>query len=355
MLKKFYAAVCVLIAAALTGCSGKGNNSSEKAEEEAVVSPRTITFEWQEAYSAKLDEFRASGEYQESNGVTGSMFDLRDLNADGVPELIISPSTDTDDDVKCVVYTYSGGQTVEIGENGSNGFFSYYPGSGVIVDEFQGSGFVVGEFRRIAGTSFQTEMTYYNNMDSVESGAVIRYEIDREEVLAADYNQKIYSYTEQPFVTVGRRFTFGDNVREQAIYCSEGWMKASSAGMKKLFRDKINELSGDYPDAAFDFVDMNGDECPELIFSEGTAVEDACRIFVYNSGELVECSEKCGANGRFGFDVDNLVFFTINPQKVDQFGSFTDISLDGYQKSGDIMECGRKYIVSDEVISAVFD
>lgn len=354
-MKKLYAVACVLIAAALTGCSGKENTSSQKVEEDTIISPRTITFDWQDSYSAKLDEFRNSGEYQESNGVTGSMFDLRDLNSDGVPELIISPTADMGDEAKCTIYTYSDGKIVEIGENGSNGFFSFYPGSGVMNEEFQGSGFIMGEFRKIAGTSFQTEMTYYNNMDSAASGAVIRYEINREEVFAADYNQQIYSYTDQPSLTIGRRFTFGSNVTDQAIYCSEGWIMASSAEMKKLFRDKINELSGDYSAPAFDFVDMNGDECPELIFSEGISVDDACRIFVYSGGELVECSEKCGANGRFGFDVDNLVFFTINPQQVDQFGSFTDIALDGYEKSGDLMECGRRYIASDETIAAVFD
>ena len=327
-MKSIYAAAaCMIFAAALSGCSDKKNNQSGKKAGEAIISPRTFTFEWQEPYKAKLDEFRNSADYQESNGVAGSMFDIRDLNSDGIPELIISPSADTDDDVRCTIYTYSGESVAEIGEIGSKGFFTFYPDTNIITNEFQGSGFVMGEFKRITGTEFQTEMTYYNNMDSVESGAVLRYEIDKKEVYLAEYNEKICAYTEQPSVIAGRRFTFGDSAVDHAIYCSEGWIAAASSDIKR----------------------------PELIFSEGTSVEDSCRIFVYRDGELIECSEKCGVNGRFGFDIEKLVFFTINPQTVDQYGSLTDISLEGYEKSDSLMECGRKYIVSDDTIATVFD
>ena len=355
-MKSIYAAAaCMIFAAALSGCSDKKNNQSGKKAGEAIISPRTFTFEWQEPYKAKLDEFRNSADYQESNGVAGSMFDIRDLNSDGIPELIISPSADTDDDVRCTIYTYSGESVAEIGEIGSKGFFTFYPDTNIITNEFQGSGFVMGEFKRITGTEFQTEMTYYNNMDSVESGAVLRYEIDKKEVYLAEYNEKICAYTEQPSVIAGRRFTFGDSAVDHAIYCSEGWIAAASSDIKSLYKNKIKELSGEYSSAAFDLMDMNGDARPELIFSEGTSVEDSCRIFVYRDGELIECSEKCGVNGRFGFDIEKLVFFTINPQTVDQYGSLTDISLEGYEKSDSLMECGRKYIVSDDTIATVFD
>lgn len=350
----YAAAACMVFAAALSGCSDKKKNSSKNKSEEKIVSPRTVTFEWQEPYRAKLEEFKNSADYQESNGIAGSMFDLRDLNSDGTPELVISSSADAD--VKCIVYTYSDGSITEIGENGNNGFFSYYPDTGIINDEFQGSGFIMGEFRSIAGSVFQTEMTYYNNVDSVLSGAVIRYEIDKEEVFQAEYNEKIYSYTEHPSLIVGRKYTFGGDALDYAIYCSEGWDDVASASMKKLYRSKIVELAGEYDSsAAFELLDMNGDERPELIFSEGVSDQDSCRIFVYRDGELIECSEKCGINGRFGFDNENMVFFTINPQTVDQYGSLADTPLDGYVKSGSLMECGRKYLVSDEAVAAVFD
>lgn len=352
-MKKIHAAAaCMIFAAALSGCSGKNSDSSEK-ETEKIVSPRTVTFDWQESYKAKLEEFRNSAEYQESNGITGSMFDLRDLNSDGIPELVISPSDEAD--TKCVIYTYTDGFLTEVGENGNNGFFSFYPAAGIINDEFQGTGFVMGEFRRIENSAFLTEMTYYNNMDSVSTGAVIRYEIDKEEVLPAEYNEKFGSFAQQPSLTVGRKYTFGEKTVDYAIYCSESWDDAASSAMKKLHKNKINELAEEYESGGFELLDMNGDECPELIFSEGVSNEDSCRVFVYNDGELAEVSEKCGINGRFGFDNEKMVFFTINPQEVDKYGSMTDISLESYEKSGSLMECGRKYLVSDENALKMFD
>lgn len=352
-MKKFHAAaVCMIFAAAVSGCSDKKSSSSEK-EAEKIVSPRTVTFEWQESYKAKLEEFKNSGNYQESNGIIGSMFDLRDLNSDGVPELVISPSDGVDS--ACTVYTYYDGALTEIGTNGNNGFFTFYPSTGIINNEFQGSGFVMGEFRRIENGLFVTDMTYYNNMDSVTSGAVIRYEIDKEEVLPTEYNEKYYSYKNNPSLPVGRKYTFGDSTVDYAIYCSESWDDAASSTVKKLFGKKIRELADEYENAGFELLDMNGDECPELIFSEGISGQDSCRVFVCKDGELVETSEKLGTNGRFGFDNEKMVFFTIDPQDFDKYGSMTDISLDGYEKSGSLMECGRKYLVSDENALSIFD
>ena len=352
-MKKIHAAAAFMIfAAVISGCSDKKSDSSKK-EAEKIVSPKTVTFEWQAPYKAKLEEFRKSADYQESNGIIGSMFDLRDLNSDGIPELIISPSDGADS--VCTIYTYYDGVLTEIGTNGNNGFFNFYPSAGIINNEFQGSGFVMGEFRRIESGLFVTEMTYYNNMDSVASGAVIRYEIDKKEVLQAEYNEKFYSFADQPSLTVGRKYTFGENTIDYAVYCSESSDDAASSAMKKQFKNKIKELSGEYESAGFELLDMNGDECPELIFSEGISNQDSCRIFVYSDGELAEISEKLGINGRFGFDNEKMVFFTINPQDVDKYGSLTDISLEGYEKSGSLMECGRKYLASDETALSIFD
>ena len=302
---------------------------------------------------AKLDEYRKSAEYQESNGIAGSMFDLRDLDSDGTPELIISPSADAG--AKCTVYTFRAGEVTKAGETGNNGFITFYPDSGLMNDEFQGEGFLMGEYKRFAAGAFFTELTYYNNIDSAVSGAVIRYEIDKSEVTLTEYNDRIYRITGQPSLSVGRKYTFGETTADYAVYCAEGWNKAASSSMKSAFRNKIKELMGEYGStAAFELVDMDGDECPELIFSEGITENDACRLFVYKDGELVEGEGKYGINGRFGLDNEKFVFFTINPITVEQIGSLTGASLDGYEKSGSLMECGRKYPANEETLTFLF-
>lgn len=354
-MKRFCAAAaCMVFAAVFSGCSDKKKNDSPDKKAEEIVSPKTVAFEWQEPYMAKLEEFKGSDVFQESNGIAGSMFDLRDLDLDGTPELIISPSAEAGE--KCTVYTYSSGAVTMVGESGNNGFITFYPASGLMNDEFQGEGFVMGEYKRFVAGEFFTELTYYNNIDSAVSGAVIRYEIDKSEVSLTDYNEKILSITEQPSLAVGRKYTFGEATVDYAVYCAESWDDVASRSMKSAFKSKIKELMGEYGSAsAFELVDMDGDECPELIFSEGNSEENACRLFVYRDGELIEGEGKYGINGRFGFDNEKLVFFTINPRTIEQIGSLTGASLDDYEKSGSLMECGRKYLASEEVIAAFFD
>lgn len=354
-MKRFCAAAAgMVIAAVFSGCSDKKEVVSSEIKAEEIVSPRTITFEWQEPYKAKLDEFRKSDAYQESNVIAGSMFDIRDLDSDGTPELIISPSADAG--TKCIIYTYYSGKLTEVGETGNNGYITFYYESGLMNDEFQGDGFVMGEFRRIAAGTFFSELTYYNNIDSAAKGAVIRHEIDRQEVTLAEYNEKIYGITELPSLSVGRKYTFGDTAVDYALYCSEGWDDAASASMKSVFKEKLTGLLAEYSTAsAFELIDMNGDDSPELVFSEGISEADACRIFLYNNGELIEADDKYGINGRFGFDNEKMVFFTINPSTVEQFGSLTGASLEGYKKSGSLMECGRKYAATEETINTLFN
>ncbi len=347
------AAACMVLAAVFSGCSDKKKDDSAGKESEEIISPRTVTFEWQEPYMAKLEEFRSSADYQESNGIAGSMFDLRDLDSDGTPELVISPSADAGE--KCSVYTFSGGAVKEVGKTGNNGFITFYFDSGLMNDEFQGEGFVMGEYKRYVAGAFFTELTYYKNIDSAASGAVIRYEIDKSEVTLTEYNDKIYNISSQPYLAVGRKYTFGEKTTDYAIYCAESWDDVASASMKSAMKGKIKELIGEYGSAsAFELVDMDGDECPELIFSEGNSEEKACRLFVYRDGELVEGEGKYGINGRFGFDNEKLVFFTINPRTVEQIGSLTGSSLDDYEKSDSLMECGRKYPATEEAVAALF-
>ena len=353
-MKRLYAAAATMvIAAVFSGCSDKKDVVSSEIKAEEIISPRTITFEWQEPYMSKLDEFSKSADYQESNGIAGSMFDIRDLDSDGIPELIISPSADAG--TKCTIYTYYSGKLTEVGETGNNGYITFYHEAGLMKDEFQGDGFVMGEFRRIAAGAFHTELTYYNNIDSAAKGAVIRHEIDKQEVTLTEYNEKIYGITEQPSLSVGRKYTFGETTVDYALYCSEGWDNAASASMKSAFKEKLTGLMAESgTTVAFELIDMNGDDSPELIFSEGISADDACRIFLYSNGELIEADDKYGINGRFGFDNEKMVFFTINPSTVEQFGSMTGASLEGYEKSDSLMECGRKYPATEETVAALF-
>ena len=117
-LKKHLAA-CMAFASLLTafGCV----NQEEIPEESSVpvvintgIDPRSIVFDWQTLYENKLNDFKKSELCSDA-----SRFDIYDINADGVPELIISPN----DDAKtvCEVYSYADGleKITDIGSRGS--------------------------------------------------------------------------------------------------------------------------------------------------------------------------------------------------------------------------------------------
>jgi len=105
--------------------------------------------------------------------------------------------------------------------------------------------------------------------------------------------------------------------------------------------------------AAFELCDLDKDDVPELIFSEGIAPESSCRIFIIKNGEMTELEGKYGANGRIGLDAEKDVFFSMDSPNGNQCWNLTNQSLDNYEKSDSIIELGRKNLLTSYSISAV--
>lgn len=336
----------VIAAASISGCSGKKTRSAvENIASETTISPKSIAFEWQEPYRSKLEEFRNSENYSESAGISGSMFDLYDLNSDGIPELIIS--SDKDKIPYCEIFTFSGGNVISIGENGDSGGFRFYPETGIVSNEHEGNGFVIGEYLTISDNSLQTEISYYNNSASASMGAAITYEINREEVTLPQYEEALSEYDASPFLDVGRKYTFGSDSIDYALFCSESWGAVMPSSQKKAYQDKLSEIaetSGS--EAAFELFDLNGDDNAELIVSNSISGENSCRIFSYSDGELIELES-----------VDNSVLFVaIDDEKrtvLFVISESTDSVADN-SKLGSFIQCGRKFILSDEYIISAF-
>ncbi|NLT09498.1 MAG: hypothetical protein GXY08_08345, partial [Ruminococcus sp.] len=279
-------------------CSSKSSSSSEAEKPVGHTAPKNITFAWQEAYKSQLDSFSTSADFSKD-----SRFDLRDLNKDGTPELIISPNSTPNS--PCQLYTFSGGNIVSLGDNGGYGCFEYYPASEFISNEHSGQGFIIGEFRRLVDGELKTDISYYNNADSAASGALITYEINKEEVTLKEYDEALELFRANPSLTIGRKYTFGQSAIDNAIYCSESWGAVLFDGEKELYRNKLNELMEQYDEyAGFELIDLDNDDVPEMIVSEGIAPEASCRIFMVKNGELSEIEGKYGSNGKIGFDAE---------------------------------------------------
>ena len=348
-LKKTIAAGMAL-AALLTafGCAEKEpESSSEPVVINTGIDPKSVVFDWQTLYENKLNDFKKSDAYSVS-----SMFDIRDINADGIPELIISPN----DDAKtvCEVYTYTDGLE-KVTDIGAHGVFSYIPILDCFGYEYVGEGFTYGQYGKIIAGVFQNDVTYYNNAASAASGAIIRYEINSEETTLVEYENKLKPYTEEASLTLGRKFTFGKEAVDYAIHCSESWGAVLSDVQKKIYSDLLSDILKNSPenDAAFELCDLDGNKVPELILSTGIAEDSDCRVYYLNEAAIADLGNGCGRNGYFCFDIKQNVFFSDNKGEI-QCWSLIESDLSKFKKSESYMECGRKYLLTSDAIIAAF-
>ena len=107
-----------VLAAGAAGCSNtKKSVSSEVDPLAPKTAPQNVTFDWQEPFETVIMAFKTSDRCTDT-----SMFEIRDLTGDDIPELIISPSDDVAS--KCEVYRLIGSRADLITNAGSYGTIS---------------------------------------------------------------------------------------------------------------------------------------------------------------------------------------------------------------------------------------
>ena len=253
-----------------TGCSSKTSTVPRDPEPTtAPVAPESIVFDWQSAYEAKLNEFKASPDFSE--GLSGSMFDLMDLNADGTPELIISP--DITPDSKCSIFMSVGGNITDVGTAGANGYFSYIPDKKLIGYTYAGQAFEVSEFSALEEGTIIVKDSFYNNRSSLSSGGVMKYQRNGEDIRIADYEKAVNEYNDMPSVSAGRKYSFDAESVNYALNCSESWSAVLNSKQKQAAMVTLLDLAKTADsDTAFELFDIDRDGIPEIIVSEGAFV-----------------------------------------------------------------------------------
>ena len=356
MNRKSIIALALSAAALLTvsSCSNSKKSSADSQENNQPVSPASISFEWQEPYKGKLEEFKASDKFNADLN-SGSRFELHDLNGDSTPELIISPSSNHP--AQCIIYTLIGGSLTEAGSAGDFGLINYFPELNVIQDEYQGDGFVLGKFEELSGGTLNPVLTYNDNSASASSGVKIVHEINGEDVLLPQYDEAMKPYLSAYSIPVGRKYSLGEKAVEFALYYNESWGAVINPTQREQLTNKLNEImetAGE--DAAFDLCDLNGNELPELIVSAGKADEDQCSIFYLADDQLYQLEGSYGKNGTIAHDAENHVFFSSDPEDK-TYWSFGggDLSDGSYTKSESIVVLGRKYRLNEENVTAALN
>lgn len=345
------------LAAAMTSCSNANSDSEKQFERTA---PDSVSFEWQKAYEDKLKEFKESKDYSDDQE-SGSAFDLFDITGDGSPELIISPNTGGS--TKCSVYSFSDGEASEIGSVGNTGCFMYLPLINTVKDEYCGDGFVIGKLFKYENGSFNQELSYSDNSQSVmssdTSGTLIVHEINGEEVLLPEYDKALEPYEKSPAVKVGRKYSMGDGVIKYAVYRAESWGKIISPADKKLCMDMLKEkLLPEYESGSeitYELADLNNDDVPELLVSAGTYPEAPCSIFYFKNNTLCPVDGTYGSWGEITLDTDNLIFYSVSGTETIYWSiANSAFSSTSYVSSGNTAVLGRKRLLTEENLSADF-
>ncbi len=343
----FTAAIAALLSA--FGCSqNKSSQSSDEIVVNTGIDPHSIVFEWQTSYENKLNEFKSSSAYNSKN----SRFDIYDINSDGTPELIISPNTELSS--LCEVYTYNDGLE-KMADIGANGTFRYLPSLSCIGYEYSGAGFIYGEYHSAVKDQSEPVITFYNNLSSAAGGAVIKYEINSTEVTLAEYENTVRTYSDSPSVSLGRKYTFGEKSMDYAVHCSQSWGAVLSDVQKDAYKKILADIIAASPenDAAFELVDLDGSNVPELIVSTGFTEDCDCRVYFLNDAAVSALDSGCGQSGCFSLDVENNVFFSDGGKEI-QCYSLNETSLDKFQPSENTIICGRSFLLTNDSVNFAF-
>ena len=345
-------ASALAFAALLTsfGCSAKKEDTESSSEPVIIntgIDPQSVVFDWQPLYEQKLADYKKSDAYS-----INSRFDIRDINSDGIPELILSPNDDPM--TVCEIYTYTDGLE-KVTDMGAYGVFRLIPQLGCVGYEYVGEGFTYGEYGQLREKVFQKDVTYYNNAASAAGGAVIKYEINSEDISLVEYEDKLKPYREGASITVGRKYTFGKDAIDYAIHCSESWGAVLSDIQKKSYSTLLSDILKKSPenDAAFELCDLDGNNLPELILSTGVAEDSDCKIYYLSDAAVSDLGNGCGRNGFISFDLKSKTFFSDNNGDI-QCWSMTSSDLSKFSKSESCMDCGRKYLLTADGIESAF-
>ena len=102
--------------------------------------------------------------------------------------------------------------------------------------------------------------------------------------------------------------------------------------------------------AAFEIVDLNSDDLPEVIIS----APEGCRIYTFTGemyDELKEMDGVYGNDGTLMLDIANSVFYSDTKGEINYWSFLEGFSAADYKSSGSLMQCGNKLLLTLDNIS----
>ena len=176
---------------------------------EAVMSIEEYTnsSKWEKAYQDKLTEFMNSDAFG-TIAPNDSMFDLRDINGDNIPELFISVGTYHAATVQA--YSFLNGEIIELFDGGEYGLLKYIPSESYLYENVSyapGPGRSIDHLRKVYQYDGKTITKVIEFGDNAR-GMNNYFTINGTEVDKNEYYNKIEKYNLQSSILLGRNYLF---------------------------------------------------------------------------------------------------------------------------------------------------
>ena len=180
----------------------------ELVEEETIASPPSESLEnddaWKNLYRNELLRYMRSSDY-----TSDVMFDLYDLDGNGVPELLISQGAAHVS--SCIIYTVYQGTLINIGNYGVYGSVEYSQKYRLLAAQNSHMGYWHGYYYSIAADGTMTEQfSFDTNWAATSNEDELYYIINGTNVTSEEFDAAIAEYDDGEWISVGRKYEFSE-------------------------------------------------------------------------------------------------------------------------------------------------
>jgi len=195
----------------------------------------SINKTWQELYADELRNYMNSNRYSDD-----AMFDLYDMNDDGIPELIISEGLPTIRE--CIIYTMYEEKLINLGEYGSYGGVGFNTDKNLLLSLYDHQGYFSYGLYGLSNDAFEHVFSAYNDANAVGEEKAT-YKINGEIVNAEKYNEELSKYESNNCVWLGRKYTL-DEENIKSVLLNGGYEDDNNNNQDKTYGDytyRVNE------------------------------------------------------------------------------------------------------------------
>lgn len=228
---------------------------------------------WNAYRTAVTDTLNELDDIQSVNAA----FSVTDLDGNGTPELLISSDYCHAADVS--VYTFSD-TLVPLGNYGSNGVLMYCAEKNIILNGYTGQGCTFSTYYHIENGEIEKLRSFYDNSGRI-GDITLEYKIDDELVTKEEYDSVKQEFAGLEFYSIGRDIPLSENMLNAFAAESGGWQSAYQELLSALM-----SMDSQHINYRFSLSDINSDNTPELIISNGTYRTSTCFVFSFD-GELI--------------------------------------------------------------------